>query len=55
MHFVTLLLINIWQIHFYYIYLLPSSCYWYKRRWARVGSENQQDCIADIDFHIWNL
>jgi len=26
-----------------------------KRSWARVGSENQQDCIADIDFHIRNL
>jgi NAD(P)H-flavin reductase len=22
---------------------------------TRVGSENQQDCIADIDFHIRNL
>ncbi len=21
----------------------------------RVESENHQDCIADIDFHIWNL
>jgi len=21
----------------------------------RVVSENHQDCIADIDFHIWNL
>jgi len=21
----------------------------------RVECENHQDCIADIDFHIWNL
>gem|GEM_PF-1625922 len=33
----------------------PSSCYWFKRRKARVVVGNHQDCIADIDFHIWNL
>jgi hypothetical protein len=33
----------------------PSSCYWFKRRKERVVGENHQDCIADIDFHIWNL
>jgi hypothetical protein len=38
-----------------YINLLQAHAIGIKRRKERVESGNHQDCIADIDFHIWNL